>query len=169
MHAEHVDVLDLEARSLDLAHDPAERARRVRAGEDVLVNEQAPDEVLVLPVGTDTSDLEDEDAVVVEEVVHLAEESGVATDTNVLGHLERDDLGVRGAATGNVAVVEAEDACARSITTVGRNAVVAELGLVLAEGDTGDLAAVVLVRERGKGAPTATNIQKTVLGLQVEL
>lgn len=87
----------------------------------------------------------------------------------MLGHLERDDLGVRGAATGNVAVVEAEDACARSITTVGRNAVVAELGLVLAKGDTGDLAAVVLVRKGSKGAPATTDIEEAVGRLEVKL
>lgn len=43
-----------------------------------------PDEVLVLPAGTDASDLEDKDTVVLEEVVHLGEELGVAANTDVL-------------------------------------------------------------------------------------
>lgn len=46
--------------------------------------EDKPDEVFVLPGGADTGDLEDEGAVVVEEVVYLAEERSVAADTNML-------------------------------------------------------------------------------------
>ena len=33
-----------------------------------------PDEIFVLPVGTDTRDLEDEDTVVVKEIIDLAKE-----------------------------------------------------------------------------------------------
>lgn len=42
MHAEDVDLLDLEAGGLDLVDDPPERAGCVGAGEDVFVHEQAP-------------------------------------------------------------------------------------------------------------------------------
>lgn len=42
VHAEDVDLLDLEAGSFDLVDDPPERAGRVGAGEDVFVHEQAP-------------------------------------------------------------------------------------------------------------------------------
>ena len=99
----------------------------------------------------------------------MTQERAVATNANVLSHLKGHDLGVRRAAAWDVAVVEAEDACARSITTVGRNAAVAELGLVLAECNTGDLAAVVLVREGGESAPTAANVKQAILRLEVEL
>jgi len=44
-----------------------------------------PVEIFVLPVGTNTSDLEDEDAVVVENVIDLPEEGLVPADSNVLG------------------------------------------------------------------------------------
>ena len=44
----------------------------------------APDEVLVLPRGADASDLEDKDAVVLEEVVDLSHERGVVADSDVL-------------------------------------------------------------------------------------
>ena len=43
-----------------------------------------PDEILVLPGRTDTGNLEDENAVIVEKVVNLAHESAIAADTNVL-------------------------------------------------------------------------------------
>ena len=58
-----------------------------------------------LPVGTNTSGPEDEDAVVVEKVLELPEEGLVPTDSNVLGtaikngvynhlnHLETNDFG----------------------------------------------------------------------------
>ncbi len=167
--AEDVDVLDLEAGGLELIDDPAERAGGVGAGEDVLVHEETPDEVLVLPGGTETGDLEDEDAVVVEEVVDLTEVRAVAADADVLSHLEGDDLGVRAAAAGGVAEVCAEDAGAGGIAAVVEDALVAKLGLVLAEGDTGDIAAVVLVGEGAKGAPAAANVEEAIFRLEVEL
>ena len=43
-----------------------------------------PDEVLVLPSGADTGDLEDHDAIVLKEVVDLLEELRVAPDSDVL-------------------------------------------------------------------------------------
>jgi hypothetical protein len=43
-----------------------------------------PDEIFVLPVRTNTGDLEDEDTIVFEQVVNILEESVVATDTDML-------------------------------------------------------------------------------------
>lgn len=77
-----------------------------------------PDEVLVLPVRADTSNLEDKDTIVVEEVVHLAEEGLVATDADVLGHLQADNLGVRATPTGDVAGIRAQDASALRVTAL---------------------------------------------------
>lgn len=58
-----------------------------------------PDEVLVLPRRTDTGDLEDEDAIVFEEIVHLTHEGTIAPDSDVLLNitLDRGMLGVRSA------------------------------------------------------------------------
>ena len=44
-----------------------------------------PDEIFILPVGTNTSDLEDEDTIVVEKVIDLSEECLVPTNSNMLG------------------------------------------------------------------------------------
>ena len=41
--------------------------------------------------------------------------------------------------------------------------------MVLREGDTGDLASVVLVREGGEGAPATADVEKVVVRLEVEL
>ncbi|KAG6814734.1 hypothetical protein H0H87_007729, partial [Tephrocybe sp. NHM501043] len=53
---------------------------RIHAREVVLVHAQAPDEVLELPRGAYTHDLENEPAIVVEEVTHLREELRVALE-----------------------------------------------------------------------------------------
>lgn len=121
-----VNVLDLETSSLNLRHDPAERAGGVSTGEDVFVHEETPNEILILPVGTKTGDLEDEDTVIVEEVVDLPEERLVATDTDVLyvlstgivtgpwkaahlSHLKRNDLSIRATTARNVTSISADD------------------------------------------------------------
>lgn len=44
MDSEYVDILNLKTGSLELAHNPAERARGVGTGEDIFVHEQAPAE-----------------------------------------------------------------------------------------------------------------------------
>ena len=49
------------------------------------VRKLVPDEILILPVGTNTGDLEDEDAIVVEKVVDLPEVGLIPADSNVLG------------------------------------------------------------------------------------
>lgn len=49
------------------------------------------------------------------------------------------------------------------------DALVSEGGLVLAQGDARDVAAVVLRCERAEGAPAAADIEQAVLGLEVEL
>jgi hypothetical protein len=109
VNTENVDVGDLESDTLETADDPVEGAGSVGSGEDVLVHEEtpvrrrefgsapvcwsgvrgdekrdAPLEVLVLPGRTDTGDLEDEDTIVLEVVVDVAEEGVVTTDTDVL-------------------------------------------------------------------------------------
>ena len=66
-----VDAFDLEPRAFQFIDEPAQRARRVGSGEDVLVHEEPPDQVLVLPAFADAGDLQEEDAVVVEHVGDL--------------------------------------------------------------------------------------------------
>ena len=56
----------------------------MRAGREGIGGGYEPDEVFVLPGGTDASDLENKDTVVVQEVVDLPEEGAIAADTDVL-------------------------------------------------------------------------------------
>lgn len=74
VNTDGVNSLDLETGGLKAVHDKAKRGTGIGTGEDVLVHEQTPDEVLVLPRLADTSDLQEEDTIVVEHVVNLAQE-----------------------------------------------------------------------------------------------
>ena len=69
--ADGIDPFDLEAGTLKLVDEPSQRRRSVGAREDVLVHEQTPDEVLILPGFTQSSNLEEEHSVVVEHVIDL--------------------------------------------------------------------------------------------------
>ena len=83
MHAKDINTLNLEPGCLDLVDDPADGAGGIGTGEDVFVHEETPDEVFVLPALTDTGDLEEEDAVVVEEVVNVITGPAEARDASV--------------------------------------------------------------------------------------
>ena len=86
-----------------------------------------------------------------------------------LSHLQADNLGVCALATGDVTCVAADDLGPLGVTTVVLDAVVSELSLRLCDGDTSDVALVVLVRERGQRTPAAADVENTIRGLEVEL
>ena len=67
---------------------PTKRAAGISTREDVLVHEQTPDQILVLPALTETGNLKDEETIIVEQVVDLLQESLVSPDADVLSHLE---------------------------------------------------------------------------------
>jgi ATP-dependent protease HslVU (ClpYQ) peptidase subunit len=60
-------------------------------------------------VGTETRDLENQSTIIFQEVVHLTEELTVTADTDVLSHLEGNNLVVLGAG-GNFTMIAAENA-----------------------------------------------------------
>lgn len=64
--------------------NPVQRAARISTREDVLVHEQAPNEILVLPARTETSDLEEECSIIIQQTVNLGEEGVISSDTDVL-------------------------------------------------------------------------------------
>lgn len=110
VHADGIEALDFEASTLELVDEEAEWSGSVSAREDVLVHEQTPDQILVLPRLTETSDLQKEDSIIVEHVVDLREESTKVANTNVLSHFETGNLLVATFRNRNVAVVHAENA-----------------------------------------------------------
>lgn len=134
---------------------------------------------------TDTSDLEDEDAIVVEKVVDLPEEGLVPANSNMLditwsirpkridayihlSHLETNDFVEGTFLRGDFSVVHAKDTSTVGITTIDPDPLVTKLGLILAESNTGDFAVVVLVSESGKGTPSTSDVEQAIFGLEVE-
>ena len=112
--------------------------------------------------------LEHEDTVVVQQLVHLAHEGTIPPDTNVLRRLETDDLGEVTGTTRNLAIVHAEDTGLVRSDTVVLDAVIIKLCLVLAKGDASDVATVVFRSKCGKSAPSTPDVKQTVIGLKAE-
>lgn len=159
--------LDLKASPLKRAGVVPKRSGSVGTAEDVLVQVDAPDEVLVLPSLAQTGKLDVHGAIVLKHVVTLAEESGELLDTDVLAHLELGDL-VK-LLGGNVAVVHAQDVALLLGDTGGAESVSGVSGTLLSDGDTGNLGAVVETGEFGKSAPAAANVEQSLALLEVEL
>lgn len=164
-----VNALDLETSTLELVDSPAKRSRSVSTGEDVLVHEKTPDEVLVLPRLADTSVLHEEDTVIIEHVVDLAEESGEVTDTDVLGHFEAGDLVVLALGNGSVAVVHAQDTALLLGDTELAETAVTPGSLVATESNTSDLSTVVGRSELGESAPATAEVEHAITSLEGNL
>jgi len=164
-----VDALDFETSTLELVDSPAKRSRSVSTGEDVLVHEKTPDEVLVLPRLADTSVLHEEDTVIIEHVVDLAEESREVTDTDVLGHLETGDLVVLALRNGSVAVVHAQDTALLLGDTELAETAVAPGSLVTTESNTSNLSTVVGGSELGESTPATAEVEHAITSLKSNL
>lgn len=169
MNTNRVDLLDLEAGTLKLVDEEAQGSRSVSTRENVLVHEQAPDEILVLPRLAQTSDLEEEDTIVVHHVVDLLQERREVTDTDVFCHFETSDLLVATLGDGNVAVVHAQNLALLLGNAHLAHRVVAPGGLVATKSDTSSLGSVVDTSKAGEGTPATANIQKRLALLQTNL
>ena len=159
--------LDFETGTLKTANVEAERSRGIRSREDVLVQEQAPDEVLVLPRLSQARELDVHGSVILEHVIALAEEGGETTNADVLSHLELRDLVELGA--DNVAVVAAKDAALFLRDTSLPERVVTPLGLVVSNSDTSDLCAVVDTCEPSECSPATANVEHSLALLEANL
>ena len=169
MYTDGVNHLDFKTSTLERIDDETKRSRSVGTREDVFVHEETPGEVLELPSLTETSDLEEEDTIVVEHVVNLAEERAQVADTDVLGHLETGNLVVATRRKGNITVVHAENVGLALFDARLPEAVVAPSSLVATESDTSDVSAVVDGGEPGKSSPTAANVEHLLALLQADL
>lgn len=105
MDTDSIDAFDLEPSAFQLVDEPPKGRGRVGAGEDVLVQAQAPDQILVLPGFPQPSDLQEEHPVVVEHVKDLRQEGVEVADAHVLGHLETGDFLVSFRRQRNIPVV----------------------------------------------------------------
>lgn len=155
MHANGVNGLNFKTSTFKPINDKAKRRTSIRTGENILVHEQAPDQILVLPRLAEPGNLQEENTVVVQHVADLGEEGGQVAHADVLGHLETGDLVVAAGHDGGVTVVAADDAALGFLDAGLEEGVVAPFGLVAAESDAGDVAAVVHAGIFGESAPAA--------------
>jgi hypothetical protein len=70
-------------------------------------SQETPVQVLKLPYGPDTSDLENHDTIIGQKVVDITEESRVSPDTDVLCHFKTRDLVVVASLVGDISEVVA--------------------------------------------------------------
>jgi len=161
--------LDLEAGTLKSVDNEAQRSRGVGTGEDVLVHEETPGEVLELPCLAETSDLKEESTIILKHVIDLTEERTQVTDTNVLSHLETCDLVVATRGNRDLTVIHAQNLRLILLNANPLEAVVAPGGLVAAKCDTSDVSAVVGRGELGKSSPTAANVEHLLAPLEADL
>lgn len=164
-----INGLDLEAGTLKAVNHEAKRSRGIGTGEDVLVHEQTPDEVLVLPRLAETSDLQEEDTIVFEHVVNLGQEGRKVADTDVLGHLQAGNLLVATLNAGRITVVGADDAALRLLNASLAETVVTPSSLVTTKGNTGDMSTVVNRGVLGEGTPATAKVKHLVTGLDADL
>lgn len=169
MHPNRIHPFHLEPRPLQLIDKPPQRRARVRAGEDILVHEEPPDQVLVLPALAQPRDLQEEDAVVVEHVVDLPQERREVPHAHVLGHFQAGDLAVAARGYGDVAVVHAQNPALAFFDPRFAHRVVAEGGLVPTQRHARGVGAVLRAGVFGKGAPAAANVEEGFAGLERDL
>ena len=158
--------LGRKTHGFELTNIPVQRARGVSTREDVLVHEETPNQVLVLPVPPESGDLEVEDAVILEPLAHNGQEDLEVLDANVLSHLKAGDFVVL--VKGNLTVVVQQE-----VDLVGDLLL---LGLpnregvsLLADGNSGDPGSVFLSGKAGKGTPAAANVKDGLVFLEVDL
>lgn len=144
-----------------------ERSGGISTAENVLVQVQTPDEILVLPGLTQTRELDVHGTVIVEHIIALAEESSEFTDTDVLTHLELGDLVVLGA--GDITVVHTDDAALLLSDTSLAKSIVTPSSLVLSDGQSSNLGAVVQTGEAGQGTPATADVQHSLAFLKLDL
>lgn len=169
MNTNSVNALNFESSSFQSVNDEAKGSASVSAREDVFVHEKTPDEILILPRLAQTSDLQEEDTIVVQHVIDLRKEGSEVTDTDVLGHLETGDLLVAAINPRSVTVVKAQDTALRILNTSIAKTLVTPSSLVTTQGDTGDLSTIVNRSILSQSTPATTEIKDSVTGLNTDL
>lgn len=164
-----VDGNGLKASALHLVEEEGQRSGGVGTGENVLVHEQTPVEILVLPVLSQTGVLQHKGSVVLKHVVDLGAERAEVLDANVLHHLQRNDLVVLlGSALGqgDVSVVHAQNSGLGGGHAVLGQVLVAVGSLVLAQSDSGHVDAVLLGGKSSQSSPAAANVENLLALLE---
>lgn len=169
VNANGVNALDLKTGTLEFVDNEAKRSASVGTGEDVLVHEKTPDEILVLPRLAETSDLQEEDTIVIKHVVDLGQEAGEVAHTDVLSHFKTGDLLVASGNTWSITVVQAVDAALRVFDTGIAETIVTPGSLVTTKSDTSNVSAIVDRSVLGQGTPATAKVQNGVARLKTNL
>ena len=186
---EDVDVLDLEPGVLGLSYDPREGTRSVGPREDPTVHVKTPvcggenesvstyERIRLFQSRRTKGD--PRTAIWGRNLRPGARKShcrtkgqgtgvrgvGYREEMSRLSHLQTDNLGELPFLPRQIAIITTLDASPSRISTVLPDSSIPKSSLVVAEGDTQNIALVILVSERCKGLPSASNIKKTVIGL----
>lgn len=169
MDADCVNHLDFPASALKSIDVVIQRSRSVSAWEDILVHEETPNQILVLPALSQTSNLEVEDSIIIHHIIALLEEASKMSDTNVLSHLETCDFVVFALWNWDIAVIHAKNFGLFLSNSSPSETIVTPGSLVTAQSDTSSLSTVVDTGKFGKGSPSTTNIEKPLAWLEVNL
>lgn len=165
-----INVDDFKTSALELVHDPSQGSRGIGTGENVLVHEQTPDQVLVLPRLSQSSVLKEENTIVIKHIVHLVEELAKLSHSYVLSHLQAGNLVVLSSlGHGSVTVVEAQNSGLRLGDSILAEVAVTPGGLVATQGDSSYVRLVLTRSESGKSSPTTSEVQDLVAWLESNL
>ena len=169
MHTNGINALNLKSRSFESVDDESKRSASVGTRENVLVHEKTPDKILILPGLAETSDLKEENTIIVKHVVNLGQECGEVADTDVLGHLKTGDFLVASINPGRITIVGANDTALRLINASFTEAIVAPGSLVAAESDTSDVGTVMNRSVLGERTPATAKVEDCITGLNANL
>jgi hypothetical protein len=98
-------------------------------------SQKTPVEILELPTSPDSSNLENEDSIVLEQIIDLLQEGRVSPDPDMFGHFQADDLVELSSRGGQVTEIGTEDSSLRRLDAVLLKTVVSKGSLLASEGD----------------------------------
>ena len=164
-----IDRFALEASTLEVVNEETEWGGGISSWKNVSVHEKTPGEVLELPGLAKTSNLQEENSIIIKHLVDLAQEGSEMADTNVLSHLKAGDLVVTPLWNWDVTVIHAQDAGLLLWNAGIAEASVTPGSLVTSKCDTGNVCAEVDRGELGKSSPSAANVEHSLALLKIDL
>jgi len=184
--SDSIDALNFETSALKFINEPTKRGRSISTREDIFVHEKPPDKVLLKPMSvifehpkqenfyylklprlSQTSDLQEEDSIILEHVVDLTQEGSKVSDTNVFGHFQASNLIIPSSGDRGIAVIHAQNLRLRFLNSIAAEARVPPCGLVAAKSDTGNVGAIVPGSETSESAPSAAKVEHTITILEI--
>lgn len=183
--SDSIDALNFETSALKFINEPTKRGRSISTREDIFVHEQPPDKVLLKPMSvilehprqekvylklprlSQTSDLQEEDSIILEHVVDLTQEGSKVSNTNVFGHFQASNLIIPSSGDRGIAVIHAQNLRLRFFNSITAEARVPPCGLVAAKSDTGNVGAIVPGSETSESTPSAAKVEHTITVLEV--